>query len=206
MYPLLIFSMATWIIGVERFLRFRRVSQMLEGFFLNAQNDLLKGDGEALRDLCETHRGLPTADLLSFALKRRSDKSKAVRTHWRRALERQRLKTNQDLKGALWVLGTIASSAPFIGLFGTVVGILRAFENLAAEGKGGFSTVATGISEALVATASGIIVAVVAVLAYNAFQTVWSRLTTRIRYQMEELIELLESDTTQGEESSGLSR
>ncbi|MGH7927363.1 MAG: MotA/TolQ/ExbB proton channel family protein [Candidatus Binatia bacterium] len=77
----------------------------------------------------------------------------------------------QSLKKHLWILGTVASSAPFIGLLGTVVGIIKAFENMAIEGTGGFAVVAAGISEALVATALGLAVAIIAVIFYNYFQT-----------------------------------
>src|SRR5262249_61933429 len=74
------------------------------------------------------------------------------------------------LKKNLWILGTVASSAPFIGLLGTVVGIIKSFENMAVVGTGGFSVVAAGISEALVATALGLGVATIALVFYNYFQ------------------------------------
>jgi biopolymer transport protein ExbB len=70
----------------------------------------------------------------------------------------------------LWILGTIGSSAPFIGLFGTVVGIIRAFQDMAEHGAGGFEVVAAGISEALVATAAGLFVAIIALLFFNYLQ------------------------------------
>ena len=75
----------------------------------------------------------------------------------------------RSLRRYVWLLGTIGSLAPFIGLLGTVVGIIRAFENMAATGSGGFAVVAAGISEALVATAGGLLVGVLAIFAYNAF-------------------------------------
>ena len=75
----------------------------------------------------------------------------------------------RHLKRYVWLLGTIGSLAPFIGLLGTVVGIIRAFENMAATGSGGFAVVAAGISEALIATAAGLLVGVLAIFAYNAF-------------------------------------
>ena len=77
----------------------------------------------------------------------------------------------QKLKKHLWILGTVASSAPFIGLLGTVVGIIKSFESMAIAGTGGFAVVAAGISEALVATALGLAVAIIAVIFYNYFQT-----------------------------------
>jgi biopolymer transport protein ExbB len=75
-----------------------------------------------------------------------------------------------ELRRRLWILGTIGATAPFVGLFGTVVGIIRAFSDIAASGTSGFEVVAVGIGEALVATAAGIVVAVVAVVANNALQ------------------------------------
>jgi biopolymer transport protein ExbB/biopolymer transport protein TolQ len=74
-----------------------------------------------------------------------------------------------QLKRGLGFLATIGSIAPFIGLFGTVVGIINAFRGIAATGTGGMSAVSGGIAEALVATALGIFVAIPAVVAFNHF-------------------------------------
>jgi biopolymer transport protein ExbB/TolQ len=74
-----------------------------------------------------------------------------------------------QLKKGLGFLATIGSTAPFIGLFGTVVGIINAFRNIAATGSGGMSVVSGGIAEALVSTALGIFVAIPAVVAFNHF-------------------------------------
>jgi biopolymer transport protein ExbB len=68
------------------------------------------------------------------------------------------------------VIGTIGSLAPYVGLFGTVIGIIRAFQDMAEHGAGGFEVVAAGISEALVATAAGLFVAIVALLFFNYLQ------------------------------------
>jgi biopolymer transport protein ExbB/TolQ len=73
------------------------------------------------------------------------------------------------LKRYLWALGTVGSSAPFVGLFGTVVGILKAFQSMSVAGTGGFKVVSQGIAAALVATAAGLLVAIYAVIAYNYF-------------------------------------
>jgi biopolymer transport protein ExbB/biopolymer transport protein TolQ len=74
-----------------------------------------------------------------------------------------------QLKRSLGFLATIGSTAPFIGLFGTVVGIINAFQSIAATGSGGMSVVSGGIAEALVSTALGIFVAIPAVVAFNHF-------------------------------------
>jgi biopolymer transport protein ExbB len=75
-----------------------------------------------------------------------------------------------DLERNLGVLGTLGNNAPFVGLFGTVLGIIKAFADLSRNQTGGASAVMSGISEALVATAVGLMVAIPAVVAYNFFQ------------------------------------
>jgi biopolymer transport protein ExbB/biopolymer transport protein TolQ len=87
----------------------------------------------------------------------------------RRALERAEAITHAELKRGVSVLATIAASAPFVGLFGTVVGIINAFKGISTEKSTGLGAVAGGISEALVATAIGLFVAVPAVWAFNYF-------------------------------------
>jgi biopolymer transport protein ExbB/TolQ len=75
-----------------------------------------------------------------------------------------------DMERNLGVLGTLGNNAPFIGLFGTVLGIIKAFADLSHNQAGGAAAVMSGISEALVATAVGLMVAIPAVIAYNFFQ------------------------------------
>ena len=81
----------------------------------------------------------------------------------------RRFQETLELNRYVWVLATSGASAPFIGLFGTVVGILVAFQSMAIMGTGGFSVVAAGISEALISTALGLAVAIIAVIFYNYF-------------------------------------
>jgi len=87
-----------------------------------------------------------------------------------RALERQAQRETQSLKRGLGWLATVGSTAPFVGLLGTVVGIINAFQSMAASGSGGLATVSAGISEALITTAFGLLVAIPAVMAYNYLQ------------------------------------
>lgn len=82
----------------------------------------------------------------------------------------KRLSEKLVLERNLMILGTLGNNAPFIGLFGTVLGIIKAFNDLAVSGTTGPSVVMRGISEALVATAVGLFVAIPAVIAYNYFQ------------------------------------
>jgi len=94
----------------------------------------------------------------------------------------------QGFKRHLWLLGSVGASAPFVGLFGTVIGVVRAFHAMAQTGQGGFKVVAAGISEALGATALGLLVAIYAVIAYNYFVARTNRLATSYRVMSEELI------------------
>ena len=84
-----------------------------------------------------------------------------------RGCERAAVLFNQDLKKGLNILATIATSAPFIGLFGTISGIINAFRSMSLTGSGGIGAVASGISEALVTTAFGIAVAIIALWCFN---------------------------------------
>jgi biopolymer transport protein ExbB/TolQ len=86
-----------------------------------------------------------------------------------RALERAEAIVHAKLKRGLAVLATIGSTAPFVGLLGTVIGILHAFQKIATEKTSGIASVAGGISEALVTTAFGLVVAIPAVMAFNYF-------------------------------------
>ena len=87
-----------------------------------------------------------------------------------RALERQAAREVQSFKRGLGVLATVGSTAPFIGLLGTTMGIVNAFQQMAAAGSGGLGTISAGISEALITTAFGLLVAIPAVMAFNFLQ------------------------------------
>jgi biopolymer transport protein ExbB/biopolymer transport protein TolQ len=93
----------------------------------------------------------------------------------RRAIQRASALTANDLKKGVASLATIGATAPFVGLLGTVVGIINAFHGIASQGSGGLGAVSAGISEALVETALGLVVAIPAVWFYNY-------LTGRIEY------------------------
>jgi len=85
------------------------------------------------------------------------------------AVNSQRGVALAGFKRYLWALATVGSSTPFVGLFGTVVGILKAFQSMSQAGTGGFKVVSQGIAAALVATAAGLLVAIYAIIAYNYF-------------------------------------
>jgi biopolymer transport protein ExbB/biopolymer transport protein TolQ len=108
-----------------------------------------------------------------------------------RALERSTALTLSEMKRGLGSLATIGSTAPFIGLFGTVVGIIHAFEGIASTGSGGIAAVSGGIAEALVATALGILVAIPAVMAFNHFTGMLERFQVELSTTSDELVAFL---------------
>jgi biopolymer transport protein ExbB/TolQ len=106
-------------------------------------------------------------------------------------VERERAQVGLKLRRNLWILGTVGATAPFIGLFGTVVGIMHAFRQMAATGQGGFVVVASGISEALITTAGGIAVAIEAVVIFNFLNVHVQKLALQLRLVTEEYLEVV---------------
>lgn len=108
-----------------------------------------------------------------------------------RAIEREMLMTITDLKRGLGVLATVGSTAPFVGLLGTTMGIVNAFTGMAVSGSGGLSAISAGIAEALITTAFGLLVAIPAVWLYNYFLTKIDNLTAEMTYTSKEMIDYL---------------
>jgi len=147
---------------------------------------LYRGDLQAVRTACERSSS-PVADVFIAALNKVNQAGESSS----RAAERERQRLGLATKRWLWAIGTIGATAPFVGLFGTVIGIIRAFKDIAAAGSGGFSVVAQGVSEALVATAGGILIAVIAVCLYNFLQARANHATIEIRLIVDEFLEQL---------------
>jgi biopolymer transport protein ExbB/biopolymer transport protein TolQ len=108
-----------------------------------------------------------------------------------RALERQAQREVQMLKRGQSILGTVSSTAPFVGLLGTVMGIVNAFQLMAASGSGGLATVSAGIAEALVTTAFGLLVAIPAVMAFNYITAYIEARAVDISESSNEMLDLL---------------
>jgi biopolymer transport protein ExbB len=108
----------------------------------------------------------------------------------RRAIERETLITHSDFKRGVPSLATIATTAPFIGLFGTVIGIINAFRGMALTGSGGIAAVSSGIAEALVTTAMGLFVAIPAAWMFNHFTNVLERFSVEMSNSSSELIDV----------------
>ncbi|MBI3563582.1 MAG: MotA/TolQ/ExbB proton channel family protein [Elusimicrobia bacterium] len=133
--------------------------------------------------MTKSHKGLASAVVLATLT------GPTHREERQRAAERAIGRAVAELEKGMGTLGTIASVAPFIGLFGTVVGVMRAFHDLAAAAGAGPGLVAVGISEALVTTAAGLLVAIPAVAAFNHFNQQIARFSDELGWMVEEVLD-----------------
>lgn len=178
-------------VAIERLIALWGVSDASRGLAQAVGKHLIRGDIAAARSTAERSDAL--ASDIFIAGFERLDRNRGAGLET--AVDRERAQVTLKLRRNLWVLGTIGATAPFIGLFGTVAGIMRSFRDLGldvqAGGTGGTAAVMTGISEALIATAAGILVAVEAVVLYNYFQARLGRVAVELKLLAEEFVELV---------------
>jgi len=148
---------------------------------------LARGALEEGRSACERSPS-PVADIFLVGYERLG---RAKPEHVVTAVHRERLRVNQDLRARLWMLGTIGATAPFVGLFGTVVGIMSAMNDFKGDEEVKFTRISGPISQALIVTAAGILVAVAAVVMFNFFSQRAGRIANEMRLLTEEFLELL---------------
>ena len=149
---------------IERLLYFRRAKGSSDEILGHVHKLLESGKTEAATAYCQKHPSA-VSQVVHYGLLH----SGRPRRDLEELMGTKRMEEKLKMERNLAVLGTLGNIAPFIGLFGTVVGIIKAFQDLAAAGGGGPSVVAKGIAEALVATAGGLLVAIPAVIFYNIF-------------------------------------
>jgi biopolymer transport protein ExbB/biopolymer transport protein TolQ len=160
---------------VDKHRRFRLAARQSEAFKQEFKKFLHGGEVQELIGAVRQHQNSHVAQVVSAGIHeydgvRQSGGDPVASLELvTSALRDSMSETLIQLKKGLGFLATIGSTAPFIGLFGTVVGIINAFRSIAATGSGGMSVVSGGIAEALVSTALGIFVAIPAVVAFNAF-------------------------------------
>lgn len=184
--PLLFFSLLIWAVAIEKFFSLKKFKQQLRNLGVKATNLVKEKKFNEAKGML-AHADEIVAKPFLTALEGRED-SQAIREG---QIRRQLVETEQGMRRFIWILGTIATSAPFIGLFGTVIGIINSFDSIARAGKSGFVVVAADLAEALVATAAGIGVAVVAVLFYNIFQVQLQKVLLEYRHKLEEFVDHL---------------
>jgi len=164
LWLLIVASIVSVAIILERIVFFLRIRDQFSSFSAGLIEKLAAKDYEGAQKLCENTRVFESQVALEgFKIRKLGAKN------MEEAMESYILSQRKVLDRGQMILGTLGNNAPFIGLFGTVLGIIKAFHDLGANPQGGMSVVMAGISEALVATAVGLLVAIPAVIAYNAF-------------------------------------
>jgi biopolymer transport protein ExbB len=187
-YPLILMSIISITVVLERLWSLRNIGSMTLRTTESILEPLKKGQRDLASAMCRQNSQSPAGRIFLNILDR--DPNQRLEVMNATATEAI-FEESQRLKKHLWLLGTVASSAPFIGLLGTVVGIIRAFESMAVAGTGGFAVVAAGISEALVATALGLGVAIIALVFYNYFQTRIGSLNALFRIQVGKILQII---------------
>jgi len=187
-YPLILLSIISVTVVFERLWSLRNLNSLTLRLADSLQEPLKKGQRDLAVAICKQNSNSPAGriflNILSHENVTRPEAATGIATE-------AMFEETQKLKKHLWILGTVASSAPFIGLLGTVIGIIRSFESMAIAGTGGFAVVAAGISEALVATALGLAVAIIAVVFYNYFQTRIGSLNALFRIQVGKVLQIV---------------
>jgi biopolymer transport protein ExbB len=185
-YPLLALSVIGLAVILERAWALRNIVGTTADLALAVGRSLASFDLAGALKTCRGAAPCPAQRIFTRLLEAGSGRSA---DELKRVAEDGQYEEVQRLSASLWVLGTIGSSAPFIGLFGTVVGIIKAFQSMAVTGAGGFTVVAAGISEALIATALGLGVAIIALMFYNYFQSRMERIEATLRIHSARLAE-----------------
>ena len=165
MYILLSFSVVSLAIIIERYVYYRKRSRVKrQPFMAQVRKELEKNNIKSAVEICK-NTDTPFSSVVNSGLNLHGHNEVLISN----TMEREVTIETTKLERLTSVVGTIGSTAVYVGLFGTVLGIIRAFHDIAKTGSGGITVVINGISEALVCTAAGLCVAVPAVIAYNYF-------------------------------------
>lgn len=189
---------ASLCVAIERMLVLRRAQAVSSAFAAKARPLLEDRDVDSLLDLSRgaeyAHAPLPR--LIRFGLEsfkaNRKDEAVGPVEMARRELGRRLEQLAAEARRGMGILASTGSTAPFIGLFGTVIGIITAFQGIAASGGGGIGAVSAGIAEALIVTAVGLLVAIGAVLVFNYLTARFDKFDMTMQHAASELVDHLE--------------
>ncbi|HKY36629.1 MAG TPA: MotA/TolQ/ExbB proton channel family protein [Polyangiaceae bacterium] len=197
-----LFLMAVAFIGVtvERILAFQRSAKESRAFALQAGKLLEEWKVEEIVAVADKHKSSALAKLFGPIIRRYihafEDLGEGGLTPVqlaRNEAERRKEAVGEDLRRGMNVIATVGSLAPFVGLLGTVVGIIGAFQGIGAAGSAGIGPVMRGISEALIETAFGLLVAIPAVIAFNYLNARINSIETALGRSAGELLDELEN-------------
>ncbi len=201
MWLILAFSVIVLAVALDRAIAHWGFMKNAKALHKTVSRCLQNGALDESRSACERSKS-PLADVFLIGHERHGrTKTENVVS----AVHRERVRMLAHLKARTWLLGTIGATAPFVGLFGTVVGIIDGLGAIFESKKNDLAVVAGPLSEALYATAAGILVAVEAVLVFNYFNQRLAKLSLEMRLLTDEFLELLEEceQEAPSESSSG---
>jgi biopolymer transport protein ExbB/biopolymer transport protein TolQ len=206
MFVMSVYSL--WVM-IERYITFTQAKNQSLKLLGALSNVLTRGDYQQAIDITKKYKQshlakVISAGLLEFEAARRDKKvtdPEVPVEAARQGMDRTAMITVAELKENLGVLATIGATAPFVGLFGTVLGIIHAFEKMATSG-GGIASVSAGIAEALITTAFGLGVAIPAVWAFNYFQNRIDRFTVEMSNSGSEMAIYFMKEAAGNEKSS----
>lgn len=199
-FALMLMAIASIAVVVERVIALARSDRETRAFAGAAKPHIESWSAERLAEVAAKHEGSALARLVEAAMRRylraAGDSSGGVDTIElvRRELARKREAVSAELRRGLGVLASVGSVAPFVGLLGTVVGIIGAFQSIGATGSGGLGAVSAGIAEALIVTAFGLTVAIPAVLLFNYLSTRIAAIELSLERSTGELVDEMENE------------
>ena len=165
LYILVLCSFVSLTIIIERYWYYRTRSRIKRSkFMVTLAKELQSGHIKEALEICE-NTNTPFSNVVQTGLTMHGHNENVISNAMERTVTIEMIK----LERFTGIVGTIGSTAVYIGLFGTVLGIIRAFQDISTAGVGGINVVIDGISEALICTAAGLCVAIPAVIAYNYF-------------------------------------
>lgn len=201
MIGLIVASVMSWSIIIEKIMTYRRVRQQAEEF------EALFWSGETLQNIYRqlaSGEASPSVRVFNAAMRewvrhdsnRRKTEAGAIIPSIERALTNAVAREMEALESRLLFLATVGAVAPFVGLFGTVWGIMNSFQAIAMSRDTNLAVVAPGIAEALFATGLGLLAAIPAVVAYNACAASVQRFASRLDHFADDFINLMARQNT----------
>lgn len=188
MIPIFLLSILAVYIFVERMLTIKKASQVGDSFFDNVKNLVLKGDISAAKIIC-AQNDTPIAKMIEKGVSRLGSELKNIEASIENVGKIEIYKLEKNLS----MLATISGAAPMIGFLGTVTGMIRAFMAIAQEeGTVSPKLLSSGIYEAMLTTAAGLFVGIIAYLGYNYLVTRVQKLVYRMEYTSINFLDLLQ--------------
>ena len=186
MYPLLFVSVVSMALIIERLMFFARINNLDVSLLQKTKHLLTDNKREDLRAFLSSQK-TPVADVLMTGV----DTMDANANDMDIAMEQHAVSIIPKLESKLWLLDTIITMAPLLGLLGTITGMIKAFQIFSTKGLNQPTAISGGVGEALIATATGLIIAVFTLLFYNYFNTKVRRLIKDMEFASNEFLRMV---------------